>query len=247
MAFFQTTGYLDEIIANNSFILVGFAVLALLVLTVVSLRTKKWTEKGKKVMFGAIVAVIAFPTFYLIFSTMYLNSISESRGPVHWHADIEIWNCGEELDLQDPKGLSNKIGTATFHEHNDKRLHVEGVVINGRDVNLSRFFDVIGGEFNGTSAIVPTTKGNTSLIGGKACQSGEPAEVQVYVYKTDADGYYSQQKIATPQLYQLSPHSNVPPGDCIIMEYGPVQDRTDKLCRSYRVADEIGKLKGERK
>jgi hypothetical protein len=247
MTIFPTSGYLDEIIAANSYLLVGYATSALLILTIVSLKTKKFTAQGKKLMFGAIVSVIIIPTLYLIISTVHLNLISESRGPVHWHADIEVWNCGKELDLKDPHGLSNKIGTATFHEHNDKRLHVEGVVINGRDVNLSRFFDVIGGEFNGRSSIVPTNDGNVSLIGGKACPSGESAEVQVFVYKTDADGYFSQQKIAQPELYQLSPDANVPPGDCIIMEYGPVQDRTDKLCRSYKVAEQIGKLKGERK
>ncbi len=242
----QPTGFLEEIISANSYLLVGFASFALLILTLVSLKTKKLTAVGKKILFSSIVLVVLLPTVYMAYSTIYLNVISQSGGPVHWHADIEIWNCGSELELKDPTGLSNKIGTPTFHEHNDKRLHVEGVIVNEGDVSLGRFFTVIGGQLTSTSLTVPTNTGAVTLANGNACPNGQAGEVQAFVYKTDTDGYYHQEKLISPEKYQLSPQAQVPAGDCIIVDYGPSMARTDKLCRSYKVAEQIGKLKGER-
>lgn len=238
-------GSIDEIITSNSWMLVAWATVVLGILATISLRTKKLTAFAKKVLFSSIVLVVILPTLYMGISTVYLNVISQSGGPVHWHADIEIWRCGEELDLVNPEGISNKIGTPTFHEHNDKRLHVEGVVVRQEDVNLQRFFNVIGGELTQTSLTVPTTKGDVVLQPGTC--SGAPAELQAYVYQTTDDGFFQQKKLAIPGAYVLSPEPNVPSGDCIIIEYGPVKARTDKMCRSYKVAQEIGKLKGERK
>ena len=94
--------------------------------------------------------------------------------------------------------------------------------------------------------VFPTNDGKQSFVSGSTCQSGERAEVQLFVYTVDAEGYYSQQKVARPHEYILSPLQNVPNGDCLIVEFGASKDRTDKLCRSYQVAEKIGKLKGER-
>lgn len=220
--------------------------IALLVLAAISLKVKKLSEKNKEILFFGIIAATVIPTLFLAISTVYINMISASGGPVHWHADLEILACSKELDLRNPEGLSNKIGTATLHEHNDKRIHVEGVVVEPHHVSLGSFFQVIGGELTSQVLVVPSTEGDLSFISGGNCPDGQQAQVQVFVYTVDDEGYYSQQKLEDPHEYVLTGTSNVPNGDCIIVEYGPKKEKTKRVCRSYRVAEEIGKLKGEK-
>lgn len=238
---------LEESIAQNSVNLLIGATIALAVLVGISLQEKYLNEKLKKILFIGICVVTAVPTLYMIVSTVYLNSVSSSGGPVHWHADIEVWACGKEVELEDPKGtLSNKIGTATLHEHNDKRIHMEGVVVHPEDASLGKFFQVIGGEISKDSLIVPTNNGPYPYTNGSMCADGSQGQIQTFVYQVDKEGYYSQKKIENPEQYIISPYSQVPSGDCIIVEFGPEKDRTEQLCKSYEVALEIDKLKGER-
>lgn len=239
---------LEEAIAKNSVNLLVGATIALAILVGISLHEKYLTKGLKKFLFVAICVVVIVPTIYMIASTVYLNTVSSSKGPVHWHADIEIWACGKEVELQDPTGfLSNKIGTATLHEHNDKRIHLEGVVVHPEDASLGKFFQVIDGEITNSSLIVPTNNGPVPYTNGSMCADGSEGQVQVFAYKTDSEGYYSQTKLEDPGAYTISPYSQVPPGDCIIVEFGSNKDRTEKICKSYKVAEEIDKLKGERK
>jgi hypothetical protein len=234
----------EELVHSYSLELLFISIVIITALTGVALRIKRPSKSTKKILFTGITASVLIPTIFLIVSTVYLNVISSSQGPVHWHADFEIWSCGRRLDLRDPVGLSNKIGTSTLHEHNDNRVHVEGVVINPHDVNLGRFFQVIGGELTPTSLRFPTVNGLASLDKSRRCARG--SRLQVFVYKTNEDQYYYQQKLSDPQNYILSPSSNVPPGDCIIIEYDRQKSRTGKLCQSYKTAVQTGKLKGER-
>ncbi len=237
---------LEETINALSVNLLLLATVVLIVLAFISLKIKKPKEGTKKVLFTGIAAAIIIPTIYMIISTLYLNLISSSRGPVHWHADIEIWACGTEVNLKDPIGWSNKIGTPILHEHNDKRIHMEGVVVRPIDASLGRFFNVIGGGLTPTAMWVPTNNGMVSIQNGNNCLAGVPGELQVFVYQTDKDEYYAQQKLTNPQDYIISPDMNVPAGDCIIVEFDSPKSRTDKICRSYSVAEQIGKLKGEK-
>ena len=115
------------------------------ILVAFSIYCKERTEKVKMLLFWGIALPIMLATAYSAGSTIYLNMISETKGPVHWHADFGIWNCGKKIDLVDPKGFSNRIGTPVFHEHGDDRVHVEGVVVGLKDVDLHTFFDVVGG------------------------------------------------------------------------------------------------------
>jgi hypothetical protein len=238
---------LEAAVSQSSYAVLIVASLFLAVLVALSLHIKHPTQHIKKSLFIAIVIFVALPTLYMSGATLYLNAVSASQGPVHWHADFEVWNCGQEVNLKDPVGmLSNKIGTPTLHEHNDKRIHLEGVVVHPEDASLGKFFRVIGGEITQTSVTVPTNSGPLPLTNGSICADGQEGHVQVFVYQTDKDNYYTQKKIEIPQLYNISPQSNVPAGDCIIVDFGPIKDKTDKLCRSYQVANQIGKLKGER-
>lgn len=239
----QATGLADKI-ASLSIRSVGWGTLILLILITIAAHAKRKQLEHIKlpIFWGCLITILAV-TGILITSTIYLNVISSSRGPVHWHADIEIWNCSSQVEIADPSSRwVNKVGSATLHEHNDKRIHMEGVVVDEREASVGKFMESIGGELTHKSLVVPTSYGPRKLINGESCL-GRPGEVQVYVYKTNPDKTYSQYKVDDPE-YVMSPYSNVPEGDCIIVEFDKPKLTTDKLCQSYKVAVETGKLKG---
>jgi len=262
---------LEGRIGSVSINLVLYSAVGLIVLTVIASFIKDRQKKFKLPIFIAMATIMIGSISFLGAATIYLNASSDSGGPVHWHADFEIWACGNELELKNPyKFLSNKVGTSTLHEHNDRRVHLEGVVVDEtNDASLGKFFHVIDGTVTGSALVVPLndeggiyedeTDGdgpsdlnasqlerfmlNTNdgrfarFINGQTCGDA-PSEVQVYVYKYDEEtDTYAQQKLAEPQNYTIAREPNVPPGDCIIVEFGPVNDQTDKLCEQYGIRD----------
>ncbi len=152
-------GDLEQQITSISVRTVLIATAILVVATAIAAVFKggKKHKKLKLPLFLVIAGTMAVSTVILFVNTIYLNVRSESGGPVHWHTDIEFWACGSELELRDPTGfLSNKIGTATYHEHNDKRIHLEGVVVRkSEDASLEKFMRVIGGYVNENGIAVP--------------------------------------------------------------------------------------------
>lgn len=148
---------LEQQIAALSKNIVGGAALLLVVLVIASVILRDRVPKLKPVLFSALAATLILPTLFFAISTIYLNLKSESGGPVHWHAEIEFWACGTELELRDPTGfLSNKIGTSTYHEHNDKHIHLEGVVVKkSEDASLGKFMRVTGGSLSTLGINVP--------------------------------------------------------------------------------------------
>ena len=153
-----------------------------------------------------------------------------------------MFHCGNKIDLEDPTGFSNKIGTSTLHEHNDFRIHLEGVVVEEEDQSLGKFFHVIGGNISKDSLSAPTTNGMLTVKNGDLCPDGTSGTLNVFVYRT-VNKTYVQQKVNDPASYIYAPESQVPSGDCIIIEYGPEKNSTDKLCTSYQVAESLGKIK----
>jgi hypothetical protein len=141
----------------NSIMIASLVLVVLLGIAALVVGNKKY-EAVKVPLFVAIAATIILPSILLMGSTVYVNTISESKGPVHWHTDIEFWVCGQEIELRNPTGfLSNKIGTSTYHEHDDKRIHLEGVVIKKEyDASLEKFMDVTDGKITQTSIVIPT-------------------------------------------------------------------------------------------
>ena len=249
-------------------IVVGGITLVILVLLSAWLKDKY--PILSKPLFVMIVLSIVLPTFTLLGSTVYLNMYSYVGGPVHWHADIEMWACNNELELRDPIGrFNNKIGTSVLHEHNDKRIHLEGVPITEKDASLSKFMHVIGGGISNESLTIPVNSDdwfeneldgdgsfgryNNLIIKSNFINNGadgqfakfnnddpcdkQRSEVQVFVYKTISDNQYEQKKVKDPASLVISPQPNVPPGDCIIIEFGKPRDYTDKLCEQFGIRD----------
>lgn len=255
---------------------------ALLVLVIIAAVFKDRYKFLKLPLFLAMCMSIIGSTLLLFGTTIYLNVKSDSGGPVHYHADLEFWACGNELELVNPQSRwSNKVGTATLHEHNDKRIHLEGVVVDeSYDESLGKFMSVVGGSLDAAELLLPldpslysalpdgdgSSNPNPSLItqyitdyepisetsprykpGTKMFRSdmqmfkncgNKPAQVQVFVYSYDSKSKtYSQRKLYDPSAYTYARESNVPAGDCIIVEFDEYKDRTDKLCKQYGVKD----------
>lgn len=145
-------------LATNTVLIACLVLIGGALLTVyLNKKHKNVFKQSKLLLFLLMTIPIVGTTLLLFSSTVYLNVKSESGGPVHWHTDIEFWACGAELELRDPTGaLSNKIGTATYHEHNDKRIHLEGVVVRkDTDASLKKFMEVTGGYINHDSIGMP--------------------------------------------------------------------------------------------
>ncbi len=191
-------------ISQLSFFSYGILIFFSLILIII-LFHKKINELVKKIIYCLVVITASFVTIYLILTTLIINSISETKGPVHWHADFKIWVCGSELDLVSSKGVSNKIGKSLLHEHDDNRIHIEGVVLRKIDVNLGAFFNSIGGSLNNDELNVPTDNGNVIVKNGNKC-NGKDGKIYVFV-----NGY----QINDPINYVISPYQKVPPGDKI--------------------------------
>ncbi len=207
------------------------------------------SEQGKKIIFIVIAVPVAVATLYLAGTTVYLNIISETGGPVHWHADYEIWTCGVSYELVDPTGWDNKVGSPVFHEHNDNRMHAEGVLHKKTDASLSRFFTETGGKLEKAELILTTNDGLKTWKNGEQC-NGKPAKLQVFVYQIvnvnpsqKSNFLYKQVKLDDFTDYVLSEYANVPPGDCIIIEFDEEKNKTDKMCSTYKIAIEKGDMK----
>lgn len=225
---------LGDIIRANSIKFTVIASILLVILLVLSHFFKERNATLKKILFWAIIFVIVVNTLYLSLSTIYLNISSKSGGPVHHHADFEIYNCGQQVEVKKSEGLSNKVGSELVHTHNDKRMHIEGVILDPHQLSIGHFFENLGGELNNGILVVPTEKGQLSLKDRGFCPDGSKAVLQVFVYSTH-DKFFEQKKLIDFEDYQISPFTQVPPGDCVILEFGPPKLRTDKLCESYQI------------
>ncbi|HLC79541.1 MAG TPA: hypothetical protein VJG83_03865 [archaeon] len=192
---------------NNSlfFLGVGFAItIIVVILSIIFLS--KLSETHKHIAFIIIVLSISLSTLYLVGATVQKNLDSVTGGPVHWHADYEVWMCGEKLVLEQSKGIDGKIGTNLLHHHNDYRIHVEGTVMDLHDVSLGHYFEVIGGYFDSDRIAVVLEDGSIlDKKNGDLC-NGLPAKVQLYV---------NGQKNEKFEDHVLAPYSQIPPGDFI--------------------------------
>ncbi|MCH8003169.1 MAG: hypothetical protein IH934_00930 [Nanoarchaeota archaeon] len=231
--------------SSKNYVMIAAVIAGILVLLSIYNKEK---DESKMFLFLGIVIPIILATAYLAGSTIYLNLISETKGPVHWHADFEIWNCGKKVDLIDPKGLSNRIGTPVFHEHGDDRIHVEGVVVKKKDVDLHTFFEVVGGSLTNNYLAIPTNDKVVEKGNGDLC-NGKQGKLQVFLYKIQnpedtKNWIFEQEKLEDFEDYVLSSYSQIPPGDCIIIEFDVQKETTEHICESYKVAFERGDLSG---
>lgn len=227
---------LSEVISKTSVSVVAVGGFLILFLIFIAAAKKEKSEIFKGVVFVLIAVTALAVTFYLSASTVYLNLISETGGPVHWHADFRIFNCGQEVFLQKPRGLSNRIGTPDLHEHADGRIHIEGVAVKKEHFTLHRFFEVIGGSLDYGEMTFPGEDNFERMKDGNKCPDDTRGKLQVFLYKTEGK-IIRQTKLENFPEYVPAPYSQVPPGDCLIFEFTPeIKEKTDKICNFTDIA-----------
>lgn len=182
----------------------GSVAFGILILIIISFH-KVMNELIKRAIYILLAVLVSILTIYLIVTTLHLNIISQTKGPVHWHADFEIWVCDNEIKLSEPKGLSNKQGVDLMHAHNDNRIHVEGVLLDKKQASLGAFFHAIGGSLSSDGLKVPTNEGLIYVHEGDKCNE-QPAKLYVFV---------NGNLIDNPRDYVIAPYEKVPPGDRI--------------------------------
>lgn len=239
----------------NSADLILFSSIIIGVLLLIALIKKGQGDTLKLFLFWGMVVPTIFTTLFLAAVTVMENRSSATGGPVHWHADFQIYNCGQLVKLIEPEGLSNRIGTRLLHEHGDNRIHVEGTVQDLKTISLEKFFSVIGGRLTDTFLLVPTDRGDLVMQNNQSCPENSPSllqregrgefpVLQIFAYQTDEQTKtIIQKKLTIFPGYILSPHSKIPPGDCLIIEFGPVKPKTEHLCGFYQIAINNGEYK----
>lgn len=196
-------------IPDPTSVLIWCAAAAGLFICVSMYYQKRMGKQAKKFSFVLIALPIAIATFYLGASTIYLNLNSVTGGPVHWHADYEVWACAQRYELVDPHSLDNKVGESAVHEHNDNRIHVEGVLLDLNGASIGEFFEAVGGKFTGGFLAMPTNEGQKSWNNGDLC-NGSPARWLVFVNGKPEEN---------AQMHVIAPYTDVPPGDVIKMVF----------------------------
>ena len=190
-------------------------------------KSEKLSPRVKMFCFWLIALPVLFSSLYLIMHTLYDTTTSATRGPIHWHADYEVWVCGERLDLIDPKFPKNKIGSPLLHEHNDNRIHIEGTVDNIESVALGRYFAKIRGALTKDILSYPTKEGIKTISNDQTCDGEKVGILKIYV---------NGKRIANPESYEIYPATLVPPGDCIIIQFDESKSETTNMtCTSWQV------------
>jgi len=177
---------------------VVIASVSLLILVIIATVVKDRLPRLKMPLFILMVISMAGSVMVLLGSTIYLNTQSDSGGPIHWHADFEFWACDNQLELRDPSGvLTNKIGTAVLHEHDDQRIHLEGVVVDKEiDASLGKFLYVVGGEIDANTLKVPLNDDPSLWFEDELDGDGETATnsalIAEYIYDRGHDGFVAE-------------------------------------------------------
>jgi len=164
----------DVMFSEHVVNVIGIGFVLSLVLTALSFyREDDLTMHDKDVMMNAFLVVILVPSFYAAGSFVHESETSWSGGEIHYHADYEviIENNGGELEalnLIDPSNfceddymcsINDRTGITKYHEHNDNRIHLEGVFRKREDATLAAYFEAFGGKLTNTELVYPTNDG----------------------------------------------------------------------------------------
>ena len=200
-SFWPAIGLVDPV----SILLIAL-IIAVVAMLVALLVRQTASEKTKRILFFAIAVPIAIATLYLSGATVYLNIVSATEGPVHWHADYEVWACDEKFELVKPTGLEGRVGPIILHEHGDNRMHVEGLLLDLRQASLGSFFHAIGGSFSREEFVFPTEKQGIKAWRNNDLCNGQQATWHMFVNGKTNNEF---------EDYIMAPFSTCPPCDQI--------------------------------
>lgn len=155
-----------------------WGVLALALLTVTAVvKEEELSERGKTILMVGFLLAVLVPSVYATGAYIHGVATSWSDGEIHWHADYEVivqneTGGYEQLDLIDPSRfceetthessymcrLSDRTGAVEFHEHDDRRIHLEGTFRDREDATLQAFFRTFGGDLANDYMKYPTNE-----------------------------------------------------------------------------------------
>lgn len=199
------------------------------------------SERGKTILMSVLLVAVLGPTIFTAGAWLHGVQTSWSDGEIHYHADYEvlIQQDGEyqQLDLIDPSRfceqagqsymchLNDRTGTTEYHEHNDRRIHLEGTFKTFEDATLQAFFRTFGGDLTNEQLVYPTNdqvhniteEGNRTIkiavqqgVGGTRgwCMIGEPGDGL-----TEDDicqSPFGGERVTQPSEYVVSPYQQGP-------------------------------------
>jgi len=199
------------------------------------------SEQGKTILMSGLLVAVLGPTMFTAGAWAHGVQTSWSDGEIHYHADYEIIVQGEDgyeqLDLIDPSRfcddaeqsymctLNDRTGEKEYHEHNDRRIHLEGTFKTKEHATLQAFFHTFGGELTNERLVYPTNdrvyniteEGNRTLkiavqkgVGGSRgwCMIGEPG---AGLEESDiCTSPYGGDMVTQPNEYIVSPYQQGP-------------------------------------
>ncbi len=218
--------------------------IALAVLTVVALvKEDVLSDRGKTILMVGFLFAVLVPSVYVTGAYIHQVATSWSDGEIHWHADYEVvvqneTDGYEQLDLIDPSRfceetthessymcrLSDRTGAVEFHEHDDRRIHLEGTFRDREEATLQAFFRTFGGSLANNYLKYPTNERMYELreTGDRtlkiAVQRGVAAgrhwcmiETQDNIDRADICRSEDTEELATsPDKYVISPYQRGP-------------------------------------
>lgn len=235
-------------------------------------RSEDLNLRDKNLLMNGFLIAVLVPSLYTAGAFVHQSQTSWSQGEIHWHADFEVivHENGEyrQLDLIDPTNfcdetthesstmcsLNDRTGSTKYHEHNDGRIHLEGIFKERNDATLSAFFETFGGELTNTRLIYPTNDrvvekaeaGENSLkilvkrgVGGNRewCAIEQVSQLDEEDICRTSQGELA----STPSNYVISPFKRGPSLDDIFIVYDskPVEDALQDV-REDDLYEEIG-------
>lgn len=136
--------------------------------------------------------------------------------------EMQVYACGESVEVVDRFGRVGVWGR-NIAGIDDKVF----VIKSEAEFSLGVIFKALGGELNTQTASIPVVGEMLVINSGEKC--GEDiSELQVFVLRAE-NGVIRQAKLDRPATFvpRLA-DTGIP--DCVIVEYGPQQATTNRLC-----------------
>ncbi|MFB6203141.1 MAG: hypothetical protein ABEK01_01470 [Candidatus Nanohaloarchaea archaeon] len=157
--------------------LMGIGFVSSLILAALSFRKEDdMTLHDKKMLMNGFIIVVLVPSLYTAGAFVHQSRTSWSGGEVHYHADFEVLvQRGGELqriELVDPSNfcegdylcaVNDRTGVKAYHEHNDNRIHLEGVFDKRAHATLQAFFETFNGNLTNSKLVMPTNTGTLKV------------------------------------------------------------------------------------
>ncbi|MFB6116022.1 MAG: hypothetical protein ABEK10_00785 [Candidatus Nanosalina sp.] len=195
--------------------------LALLLLAAESIiKEEDLTLHDKNILMSGFLVVVLGSSLFTAGAFVHQSQTSWSGGEIHWHADYEVLveNSQGELkraDLIDPSNycketphessymcsLNDRTGTTEYHEHNDNRIHLEGVFKEREDATLSAYFETFGGKLTSREMIYPT---NSGVL--RVAESNKTNKTLKIIVRSGIAGERGWKIIDNPADYVISPY-----------------------------------------